>query len=438
MVNTEPQTNAASHLPNKGNLIDFPVWLQVGALLDGLSERPLQNAHLVYSQKTIRYMAPENRPPPAKLVKPGQSQPDLSLPDFTALPGLVEAHAHLFLQGGELDFEKRKNYLQLNPTDLLEKARKRLIPILKTGIMAIRDAGDKDGVGLALSADYKSGSLQPMPYLDSPGSAIYHRGRYGKFMGEPIEDHPNAEACVADRIHKGADRIKLIPTGIINFKKGLVTASPQMTVEEIRALTSAAQVANRQTFAHASGTDGVGNAIEGGVDSIEHGFFITSEQLSRMRDLGTAWTPTFAPVQIQVDFADHMGWSPEIVDHLKRILDGHAKSLRKAREMGVTVIAGSDAGSCGVAHGTGFLYELELMEKAGMKPIEVLNSATGVSARRLGFGEKIGRLQTGSKSRLILTRHQPLNTVKNLRKEKFCLFDGHVFAESCETDAQGL
>ena len=95
-----------------------------------------------------------------------------------------------------------------------------------------------------------------------------------------------------------------------------------------------------------------------------------------------------------------------------------------------TIIAGGDAGSCGVPHGLGFLRELELMQMAGMPPIEVLQSATGTSAALLGFSEPIGRLAPGCRTRLIFTRHNPTVDVTVLGREKMILFDGQAIAGS--------
>lgn len=277
-----------------------------------------------------------------------------------------------------------------------------------------------------------------MPYLDSPGAAIHHKGRYGSFMGGAVEDYASPAECVAARIAAGADRIKLIPTGIINFKLGAVTTEPQMTVEELRALVAAANAAGRQTFAHASGDAGIERVIESGVDSVEHGFFVRDDQLSRMRDRRIAWVPTFAPVQLQVDEAVRYGWDEQIVGNLRRILDHHAAGLAKAHALGVLIVAGSDAGSCGVAHGVGFLRELELMQQAGLPPHAVINAATGVSAGRLGFRENFGRIEAGMLSRFIVTPHSPLATVANLRRAKTVVFDGHVLTHEDEFDAFGL
>jgi len=173
------------------------------------------------------------------------------------------------------------------------------------------------------------------------------------------------------------------------------------------------------------------------VDSIEHGFFLRDDQLAKMRDRQIAWVPTFAPVQEQIDHADVMGWDEEVVSNLKKILEGHAASLMKAHRMGVQIIAGSDAGSYGVAHGIGLLRELELMERGGLSPLAVINSATGASSHRLAFWENFGQIKAGFKSRFILTRHSPLEGVSNLRKQKCVVFDGNVF-ESGEMDGAGL
>jgi imidazolonepropionase-like amidohydrolase len=415
---------------------DRRVWLRVRTLVDGVSTKPLRNANVVYDKTKIVF-AGENSPP-ADLLNPDQRRPDLDLPDHTLLPGLVEAHAHLFLEGGELNLDKRSAYLKQTPEDFLKCARSRLEKIVRLGVIAVRDAGDKHGVGLALSKLYAGVNRPMMPYLDSPGAAIHHQGRYGSFMADPIENFVSPKQCVEARVKSGADRIKLITTGIINFKMGAVTTEPQMTTAEVSEIVAAAKSFGKQTFAHASGDAGIERAIDGGVDSVEHGFFVRDDQFAEMRDRQIAWVPTFAPVQEQVDHAEAMGWDGEVVSNLNKILEQHAASLVKAHEMGVQIIAGSDAGSVGVAHGIGFLRELELMERAGLSPLAVINAATGTSSSRLAFGEKFGQIKPGFQSRFILTCHSPLESVSNLRKQKCVVFDGAIFAGDENFDPAGL
>ena len=418
--------------------LDRPVWLRVGTLLDGMSTSPQREAHVVYNGTAILFVGSDGRLPPADILRPGQTQPDVHAPGATLLPGLIEAHAHLFLEGGELDAAKRAAFIQRPPAELLAAARGRLARLVRLGVVGVRDAGDKVGVGLALSKLYRSGDRPLMPYVDSPGSAIHHLGRYGSFMAEPLGEHATPRACVEARVAVGADRIKLIPTGIINFKQGRVTSEPQMTADEVAQLVSAANSFGRQTFAHASGDTGIDRVIAGGVDSVEHGFFMRDDQLAQLRDRRIAWVPTFAPVQEQVDQADLMGWDQTVVGHLRGILDRHAATLVKAHAMGVLIVAGSDAGSVGVAHGFGLLREMELMERACLSPLAVINSATGVGAGRFAYRENFGRIAPGCLSRFIITRHDPLATVANLRRPRTIVFDGGVYEADDLAEASGL
>ena len=413
-----------------------PVWLQVGALFDGTSPAAQRDAHLVYDAGGIRH-AGAARPAP-HLLRPGQDAPDRVLPGHTLLPGLIEAHAHLFLEGGEENPERRAVGQKLPDEELLARAAARLPRILALGIVAVRDAGDKNGVGLALQRAYRAAPRGATPYVDSPGPALYHQGRYGSFMGRPIEEHASLEAAIADRVAGGAHRIKLLATGIINFEKGAVTAKPPMPAEELVRAVAAARALGRQTFAHCSGNDGVANCLAGGVDSIEHGFFVDDAQLARMRDADIAWVPTFAPVQFQVDKAAQLGWSDLIRGNLQRILDGHAASLALAARLGVRIVAGSDAGSHGVAHGHGFLHELELMGRAGLGAGSVLRAATGAGGERLGFAEDFGVLRAGARARFILTAAPVLESVAHLRSPRLVVYDGAVHAGGDDPGRPGL
>ena len=399
-------------------------WLKVGKMLDSRQRRIVANAHLVYDGARILYVGTE--PPPTEMVS-GCACDDLS--DHTALPGLIEGHSHVALAGAELDAARRAVYQNQDPATLLRLALARSETTAKLGVVAMRDGGDKAGVGLAISRLTGDPEIAPAftTRVFSPGSGIHRRGRYGAFFSEPIEDHSNPDACVAARVAAGADHVKLVPTGIINFAKGEVTAAPQFHAAEIAEFKLAAAHHHRHLMAHASGTSGIGEAIDGGVDTIEHGFFITPEQLAKMRDRNIAWLPTFAPVQAQVDFADLMGWTEPIIANLRRILENHAHSLQTALALGVNVLVGSDAGSYGVAHGDGLLWEMDLMQAAGMKPLDLLCQATLGNRQALTADNRLGELAAGCPARFILTAHDPITSVAALRQRRHIIFDGQVF-----------
>jgi imidazolonepropionase-like amidohydrolase len=413
-----------------------PVWLQVGTLLDGGSDVPVRDGHLVYDGDRILHAGPAL--PSAAILRDGQTAPDAILPQHTVLPGLIESHAHLMLEGGEEDTARRSDYLKLEEADMLARATTRLQRLLAIGVIAVRDAGDKKGVGLALQKKFRSDDRPLMPYVDSPGAAIHHEKRYGGFMGRPMEEYPTIQTCVDGRIAEGAHRLKLIATGIIDFAKGTVTSKPQMPLGELTEFVMASRARGKQTFAHCSGNDGVSNCIGAGVDSIEHGFFVDDDQLARMRDADIAWVPTFAPVQFQLDQPGILGWDESVCANLQKILDAHAASLVKATELGVRIIAGSDAGSHGVPHGWGFLKELSLMEQAGLSPLQVIHAATGAPATRLEFAEDFGILRVGAKPRFIITEHNPLETVANLAKAKTVIFDGTVLTGPAGSREPGM
>ncbi|MDB4917779.1 MAG: amidohydrolase [Gemmatimonadetes bacterium] len=417
---------------------DGPVWLYAGTLIDGTSSAVSYAAHVVYDREQILFVGREGKTPPRSVVRPGQDSPDAEAPLHTLLPGLVDAHTHLYLEGGELDEEKRKQHRQRSPTELLADALQRLDMLAQLGIAGVRDAGDRDGVGLALSRGSRTlhGS-ESRPHVDSPGAALHRAGRYGSFMGFPVENCASLEACVGERIAAGADRIKIIASGIVDFERALVPGVPQFSAADISQIVRAAKALGRQTFAHASGKEGIASAIDGGVDSVEHGYFVTDDQLAQMRDAEIAWVPTFAPLQAQLDHASSIGWSDAVTANLRAILEQHAESVRRARVLGVTIAAGSDAGSPGVPHGVGLLSELESLERAGMSLVEVINAATGVSSDRFAYSARFGKIETGYRSRFILSDHQPLESVANLRKPRLVVFDGRVY-ETSEASVRGL
>jgi len=357
-----------------------PVWLVVGRMLEPSRRRFVANAHIVYSANGFLHVG--ESPPPPELA---EGLTPLQFPDLLALPHLFDAHTHISLCGSELDAEKRKAAQARPPEQLLAEAGIRAEAILRRGVAAMRDGGDKDGVGTALSRKTRDTHAQ-MARVFSPGPGIHRQGRYGGFFSRPVEEYASEAECVADRIRGGADHIKIVPTGIIHFAKGQVTAPPQFSVNEIRAFKQAAASAGRHLMAHASGEEGIGRALGGGVDTLEHGYFVSRDQLAIMRDQGTVWVPTFAPVHRQVVHADRMGWDPATIDSLRRILEGHAESISIGMEYGVDILVGSDAGSCGVPHVSGLFEEIWLLSQAGMPPVEALCRSIHDNAARLAPG----------------------------------------------------
>jgi imidazolonepropionase-like amidohydrolase len=338
------------------------------------------------------------------------AQADIEAP--FAMPGLVEAHAHLFLDGGELDLDKRNAYLNAGASDMMDVARANVARSARAGITLVRDAGDRYGINHAIRDELRHDKGASVT-VRSPGLGVKRPKRYGGFMARDVEPDGDIDAIVDD-MARTADDVKIILTGIIDFASGSVKGSPQFDEEELRRIVAAAHKRGRRTFAHCSGLDGLEVAVSADVDSIEHGFFMTREILARMADKGIAWVPTFSPVHFQWGRPDVAGWDAATIGHLRRILDSHLEHVAIAHTLGVELVAGSDAGSPGVVHGTALIDELFHFLDAGIPMRDVLKSATS-RPRRLWDLPAVN-IRPGNAAELVIFEQSPFVDPRALRR----------------------
>ena len=329
-----------------------------------------------------------------------------------AMPGLVEAHAHLFLDGGELDLGRRSAYLSAPREQMLATGRNSLRQAMAAGVTLVRDAGDIHGINVHLRREVQAGS-GPWPQVRCPGVALRKAGRYGSFIAREVSDQISIETLMT-AIAPTADEFKILLTGIIDFEAGAVKGAPQFNAEEAARIARCARLLGRRTFVHCSGAEGIEIALDAGFDSIEHGFFVSRAQLQRMAEQGVAWVPTFSPVHFQWAQPQIMGWGAQAVGHLRRILDQHAQRLNEAYALGVPVMVGSDAGSHGVPHGQGLIDEIEHMAQAGIGTEKLLASAT--TRPRAAWGIEPVNIVPGAKAELVLLQASPVDDLRALRK----------------------
>jgi len=326
------------------------------------------------------------------------------------MPGLVDAHVHLFLDGAPTDGKRRAELMQQPLEQLVATARSSARQALACGVTLLRDAGDRHGINNRVRAE----SLRAdsgLPRIRSGGLGLKRAKRYGAFMAIDVTDAASIRASVAD-LAASNDEIKLILTGIIDFQAGAVTDPPQFTLEEARVVVEAAHAAGRKVFAHCSGAEGLAIAVQAGIDSIEHGFFMSREILAHMRDNDMAWTPTFCPVHFQWAHPEAAGWPPATVANLRRILDQHATQLQQAHAMGVRLLLGTDAGSMGVVHGQAVRQEIGRFVEAGVPLAAALTAAT--AAPRRHFGVEGSRLQPGVPFDAALFAGSPFERLEHL------------------------
>lgn len=307
------------------------------------------------------------------------------------MPGLVDAHVHLFLDGGPTDSATRSAHLKQNVEQLTGAARRSARQNLAAGVTLVRDAGDRHGINNRIREEARDPAAG-LARVRSGGLGVKRARRYGAFMATDVDDAASIRTSVT-KLAEANDEIKLILTGIIDFDAGTVTDEPQFDIPAARLVVETAHACGCKVFAHCSGVKGLDVAVEAGVDAIEHGFFMTREHLLKMRDRGLAWTPTFCPVHFQWAQPDAVGWSANTVGNLRRILDSHAEQVRLADALGVTLLLGTDAGSMGVVHGQALAEEADRFQEAGLGVDAVLRAATS-SARR-HFGMAHPRLAVG-------------------------------------------
>lgn len=319
------------------------------------------------------------------------------------MPGLVDAHVHLFLDGAPTDGKLRSEHLKQPLEQLTEAARASVRQSLACGITLVRDAGDRHGINNRIreeAEDPRSGFAR----VRSSGLGVKRARRYGAFMATDVSDADSIRESVT-RLAKDNDEIKLLLTGIIDFDAGAVTDEPQFTLEEARLVVETAKACGRRVLAHCSGQKGLAIAARAGIGSIEHGFFMDRETLALMRDNRVAWTPTFCPVHFQWAQPGAVGWSAQTVGNLRHILDDHARHLQLADEMGVTLLLGTDAGSMGVRHGHAVFEEIERYLEAGLSLETVLRAATSAARRHFGLASPL--LAKGGEFDGLLLRDSP-------------------------------
>ncbi|KJR45316.1 Aryldialkylphosphatase related protein [Desulfosporosinus sp. I2] len=319
---------------------------------------------------------------------------------YFLLPGWIDAHVHLALDS--LDFHRcLENWEE--PSLIEENIQGFLRGYLERGIVAIRDGGDLPGFSWKAKNKVDEG-IWAGPRVISVHEAVSRAGMYGRFLGRGFKDRLEWREKEQDFFEQGIDQLKVVVTGLIKFDNFQGVGPTQWTVEELAEFVEAAHGRGILVMAHASGETGISVAIEAGVDSIEHGYYMTTEQLERMREKEIAWVPTVAPIGNILKYPTDRYSSHEI-ETLKRILEGQLAKIYEAYHLNVRLGVGTDAGAYRVPHAESLFDEMDWMVQAGIPKLEVFRMATQENARILGSYD-LGRLDLGTSMNLLqLMKH---------------------------------
>lgn len=377
-------------------------------LIDGTGRDPVDDAALLLSDDRIEWVGAQRDLPPEALDAEEQ---DLS--GRTVIPGLIDAHIHVCWNGRESvpDLVRRdRDALLLEAVDSLRR-------ILASGTTTVRDVGGQDYIEMSLRAAMKAGHIEG-PRLLASGKIITMTGGHAHFAAREADGVDELRKAAREQIKAGADNIKLMATGGAATPGQDVQAS-QFTVEEMAAAVQAAHAMGRTAASHCHGAGGIRNSLLAGMDSIEHGSYLDEETADLMLEKGAAVVFTLGvanpdPEQIPPGARAEA----ERMQGMLEMLRGRVReSVELAREKGVFVASGSDAGGNPLApHDFSMAVELEELVDHGFTPLEALTIVTCNNARVLRMQDDVGTLEAGKLADFVVLGADPLQEISNVRR----------------------
>jgi len=352
----------------------------------------------------------------------------MDLGDRTLLPGLIDAHIHLFLHPGAEDLQTVEESIPQRTISAVLAARDDLL----AGFTTERDMGT-EGAGSADTAVRNAidqGLIQG-PRLRISGNAIDVLGGHEDALHFNPEQHIFSNATYANnaaelvtvirqQLKEDADFIKIYETGADSLHDGHFSTPYQYSEAELSSAVQEAARAGKHVAVHAMGEPGALYAARAGVVSIDHAYQLSEETMRLMREKQIFAVPTFT---ISEYFADHAA-TPDQGERERRMLDFHAGEFKKQLAAGVPMALGSDVGP--FPHGTQ-AREFVLMVKFGMTPLAALQADLLNGAKLLGWGDRIGVLRPGYLADVIAVPGDPLKDISTLEKVSFVMKGGVVY-----------
>jgi imidazolonepropionase-like amidohydrolase len=351
----------------------------------------------------------------------------IDLGDRTLLPGLIDAHVHLFLHPGAEDLQTVQESVPQRTLNAILAAHDDLMG----GFTAERDMGT-EGAGSADTAVRNAidAGQFPGPRMRVSGNAISILGGHEDAVDYNPEQHvlPNATlvngaselvGAIREQFKQGADFIKIYETGKDTIHDGILTTPFQFTREQLSAAIEEAARVGRHVAVHATGEPGTLYAVQAGVASVDHAYQLSGETMRLMHEKGIYAVPTFT---ISEYFAEHAA-SPENAAKERELLALHVREFKKQLEAGVPIAMGSDVGP--FPHGTQG-REFVLMVKYGLTPLAAIQAGTINAARLLAWGSEIGNLKSGYLADIVAVDGNPLDDIAAVQRVAFVMKNGAV------------
>ena len=389
-----------------------PLVLTGATLIDGTGAAPVSGRAVVVRDGRIHAVVAERDAPSGKTLR---------LDGLTLLPGLINCHVHLCF-GGEADPGTAMVKEAFAATVI--KATMRARETVEAGVTTVRDLGGRDYAELSVRDAVRSGTI-PGPRVLCAGKGICITGGHGwQLIGREADGPDEVRKAVREQLRAGADVIKIFATGGV-MTPGVDPNSAQLTLDEVAAAIEEARKAGRRTAAHAQGSDGIANCLQGGITTIEHGIFLTEALCRRMARDGVALVPTLIAPHAIVEGGVAAGIPEFAVRKSLAVRERHSESFQMALRLGVPIAAGTDAGTPLNPHGS-LVPELELMVKGGLAPLAAIVSATATAARVLGLEAETGRIAPGLAADLLAVAGNPAERIQALDDVRLVLAAGRI------------
>jgi len=395
--------------------------LKAARLFDGTSDTITKNAVIVIEGNRIKSIGG---------AVPADAQ-IIDLGDATLLPGFIDAHTHIAFELGDDWYRTFYNGTMRQPSEQAHYAALYAKRTLDAGFTTVRDLGGTDYQDIGLRNAINDGITAGPRIL----AAVYAIGATGGHSDNdpippsrtrqwgPLEGICNGpdecRAAVRYQIKFGADVIKFMPSGGVLSLADPVDA-PELSQAEMNAIVEEAHHWERKVAAHCHGDLAARMAIQAGVDSIEHGSFLTAETLELMKAKGVYLVPTLSPVEMEKTHK----FPPPI--QLKADAAGKSvdRMFRDALRVGVKIAFGTDAGT--YAHGTN-AKEFGYMVSRGMAPAAALRSAMKADADLLGIADRLGSIEAGKLADIVAVPGNPLDDIHVTERVFFVMKDGVVY-----------
>ena len=365
-----------------------------------------------------------------------QGRADIDLSDAFVMPGWIDMHVHIASEQSPNRFVEG---FTLEPADHALRAVPYAERTLMAGFTAVRDTGTSHGLAQSIRRAVAEGHIVG-PRIYTSGKSIATTGGHAdptngvteELRGDPgpVDGVANgvvdAYKAVRARYKEGADLIKITATGgvLSQAKSG---QNPQFTEEEIAAIVAAARDYGFRVAAHAHGTEGMRRAVAAGVDSIEHGTYMSDEVMELMKEKGTWYVPTIMAGMFVAEKAKIDGYFSEVVrPKAAAIGPVIADTFARAYRTGVKIAFGTDTGVS--PHGENWKEFVHMVE-GGMPAMEAIVSATRSAADLLGEWENLGSIEAGKYADIVAVPGDPRKNVQEFGRVHFVMKAGKVFKQ---------